>query len=292
MRRRVLIMALVLLVALAMMPTMGFAATKVVPKTVTYYDKATGDWDVYLKTTYSYDTKGRETKQLDSYHIYDDWEEEFYDYETYVKTSYTTKGNVKTIIFKNKSGSFNKHTYTYKNGKVTKINYYYKSDSEGAKYKKEGYTTFTYKKTKNIIKTYNTDDFMYEKTVETLNSKGKVTQRETNNKFDGVTTTETYNSKGRLTKEVSVEIGDAYNVTDTKKYTYDEYGRLIKEVYKWESRDDDGKIVKYGENGKITYEYVYKGYYKNRKYPTKMLQYTNGASKADLKVIYTYKKVG
>ena len=82
--------------------------------------------------------------------------------------------------------------------------------------------------------------------------------------------------------------GYSYDTTTVTKYTYDSYGRISKIVEKWESRDSDGNIVKYGENGKRTEQYTYSGYYKKQKYPKKTLVYYNGHSKADLKIISTY----
>ena len=72
MKRRVLIMVLVFLVALAMMPMAGFAATKVVTTQETQYEKYDGDWRMTEKATYTYNSKARLTKSVYNYRIYGD----------------------------------------------------------------------------------------------------------------------------------------------------------------------------------------------------------------------------
>ena len=281
MQKRIFILVLALLVAFCMMPGLGFAATKIVKTSATTYDKEGGEWYVYKVDKYSYDTKAMETKKSEHFSYYDEDEDDYLDYTNVTTTTYTKKGNIKTVIRKKEDRGYTyKDVNVFSNGKLTKTNHYYKSNSSGSKYKKDGYTTYSFKSTKNTIKTYDNNGFLREKIVETKNSKGKITKRVINDKSFGITTTETYNSKGLLTKSVSVESGDGDSYIDTVKYTYDDYGRLIKEVYKWESSDSKGSY---------THKHVYKGYYKKHKYPTKELIYKNDETKAYLKIINTYK---
>lgn len=286
MKRRIFILVLALLVAFSMMPGLGFAATKIVPKKATTYSKWGSSWEQEGTKTYKYDSKGREIKMTNKYLDWDDIDDDTEEPNTateVTKTTYTKKGNVKTVILDVDSWRF-KDVYVYKSGKLVKINHYYKNTYNNTKYKKENVKTYTYKKSQIIIKSYAPN---YKKTSDW-----------------GTKTTETYNSKGLLTKseevtkrmsiyyDGSVEKEKNYKDYTTITYKYDKYNRLIKETKKTKSLYSDG--TKAGSSTKHVTEYKYSGYYKKRIYPKRTFVYYDAASKPGLKIVTEYmsKKVG
>ena len=302
MKRRVFIIVLALLVALMMMPSVSFAASKIVPTKETQFEKRDGEWKKMNVNTYEYNKKGYESKNV--YTWYERFDDGSYNkYTTTTKRSYDTKGRISKILTTDEDGTY-KDVYTYNTkGKIKKITYSFKKKG-GTKYKSRGYTTYSYTIEKETMKTYDQDGKVTMKEITTLNSKGNpktvksywygeldFTQTYTykSGKLSKLVTdwgdtkyVEYYNDKGRITKEVAT--GD---VEYTKTYSYDTYGRIKKTVEKgWmESDDGDGDY-------KMTYEYKYSGYYKKHKYPKTVFVYFNGGKKAIEKTETSYKTVG
>ena len=290
MKRRIFILALALLVAFSMMPAMGFASTKIVNTSEKTYTKDNGKWQILNDMTRTYNKKGLESKwDLNAYYFdeqYDEWDY----YNSYGTSKYTDKGRLKTYIMR-EYGVVTKDVYTYKNGKASQLVHYWKL--AGGYYKKTGTASFTYSKKEDVINYYGYEwsgGSLYKKVTKTKNADGVVIKQVTKDYYNDTTTTETFNSKGRLTNYKFVEEYDSGRVyTETHKYSYDSYGRVSKMIDTGKTVNSKGKVVKDGTNYSNTHIYKYSGYYKKHKYPTKRLRYTNGATKADEKVIYEYK---
>ena len=299
MKRRVLIMVLVFLVALAMMPMAGFAATKVVTTQETQYEKYDGDWRMTEKATYTYNSKARLTKSVYINRFYGDNNAYTSEKSESTKT-YNSKGRLKTEI-KKADGIYYKSVYYYtSSGKFKEIKYY-KKKASASKYSANGHTKYTYSSTKNTITEYNVKGKVESKKIQLLDSKKRVktekyylgTTLEETRKYtyystgvvkkivktgNGMTITENYNKKGQVTTAV-VEESDFYRFTT---YTYDSYGRLKKEV---SEVSDDYDSTTY------TTTYKYSKYYKTHKHPLTVLVYDYGDGEATRKTVYKYKSI-
>ena len=311
MKRRIFILVLALLVAFSMMPATGFAASKIVTKSMISYEKRDGEWLEVNKSLFYYNKKAQETKQINRfYDNYDDGSR--YTYKNDYMTAYDSKGRVKqTIAHRYGTGYFKDvYTYTTKN-RVKKIKHYFKEKAKNS-YKYDGYTIFYYstKNKKNTEKNYNKNGKLEYKTITTLDSKLRPKTEKTyyyngGKKELGYTYSYTYykdgtvktieyesddyeyeqyfNEKGRIKKEII----DSSDEDITTTYYYDGYGRLKKEVTKGTVESDEGT-----EKVDSTKTYKYSGYYKKHKYPKKVLSYWNGEKYAFEKVVYTYKTIG
>ena len=311
MKRRIFVLVLAFLVAFAMMPAMGFAASKVVLKTEKVYEKHDGNWIITNDYAYNYNKKGKETKH--TYESFQYYEEEgvnnSYGKDTYW-TAYDSKGRVKQTITHWSGFGYNKSVYTYTTkNRVKKIKHYYKRWSKNS-YKYDGYTIYYYASKKITINTYDADGKIETKTINTLNSKGRVKTSKSYSYYDGEktldnTTTFTYHTNGQVKTEKSVGNVSTFIYTynksgklkkeerywdeeyETITYSYDSYGRLIKEkTVGWGYSDSDD-----GSYSSVT-RYKYSGYFKKHKYPKKRFAYWNGGEKAFEKVVYTYKSIG
>ena len=285
MKKRILIMTLVLVIALTMTAVPALAASKQVvqvsekyyeydeegdgyflfsewEKTFTkgyltnydysYYDRDTEDPTLIVgennnETIYSYNSKG--LLKTSKYK---------YNGKTDSVTNYTYKGkNVKTMITKRQDVNESKVIYTYDSkGRQSSVTYYYFEDGE---WDKSSTYKYTYDKKGRIKKEdyYSKDNEQdFGLTIRTVYTYKKGINTEKLYRSDGTlfqSITNTLDTKGRITKRVCRSSLDSYGgdewIKDTTKYTYYSNGRT--KTIKASDNEGNVSLFTYRKDGQL-----------------------------------------